>query len=449
MIEEILTTYPGLIEFPELSREYRERIDALPESLTSSELLQMRCRLKLSPLVSAAAVLYEPLADKQGSVHQSVRSKASNLLGGYSVSLPISTQLALTTSLDKTRATILHPSTGNPKSLQNLLLQGGACTTNLETAENHFCDTSCGGSIHFQVQGTSERSYNRLFVCVDKEGKPFLFYDTIEANNWSRSKISEYVKGKIADVLIGSVAASLVIAEKMGVEYIAFGDYELVELMQDLGYGERSCFNGNGIRNRPKLGIKLEGGVGKSPHFWKIDGSSNFRTIQTAAYASSALDTLVEQADAVIERLRGHKKKAREAVLAKSQADFESYFAIVEEALGYAEILGISCTTAEDLKPRLAAAYREYGLTPILPVLQPRVEDVVQPLSSPESLAKEELADYFIDLLKKMKNNGYNRGYNSEISLNPEIYPVIHTIITFPDKYISEKKWSFDDNFAA
>ena len=180
-------------------------------------------------------------------------------------------------------------------------------------AEKHLRDTSCGGSIHFQVKGKDNCSYNRLFIALDKEGKPFLFYDTIEANNIGRQSVTSYITDNCTDVFIGSIAASLAIAERMGVEYIAVGDYELKEFLGNLGFGERPCFQ-NGIRK--KLGIDLQSQV--APHDWMITSSSSFRTIDTAAYAPEALDTTVDRAYAVMERLRGHKQKARQTVLEKA-----------------------------------------------------------------------------------------------------------------------------------
>lgn len=259
-----------------------------------------------------------------------------------------------------------------------MLIKGGACTQSIGIAENHYRDTSCGGSIHFQVRGARQTSYNRLFVAVDHEGEPFLFYDTIEANNIERSRVSQYVAENIADVLIGSITTSLAIAERMEVKYIAFGDYELVELMRDLGYGERVCFK---KPQREKAGIRLNGESGISPKTWMIKGSSNFRTIETSAYAPSALDEMVEQASAVMQRLESHKKRARQAVLDHSKADFELYFALVEEALNYATATGIETAKGREMKTRLSSFYGQYGLTPN--DLTPNLSLPPQPIEEP------------------------------------------------------------------
>ncbi len=354
MIEENLAHIP----FPELSREYRSRIDALPRDIMNSELATIVARMKLMPLVTAATILSGPLADKQGFVEAGTRTKATNLVNGYVQAHPARTALEGLTKV--TTARIFLPAQEGFASLQSMVEAGGACNRHDRTAaEKHLRDTSCGGSVHFQVNGKDNRSYNRLFIALDKEGKPLLVYDTIEANDISRQSVTSYIADKCTDVFIGSVATSLAIAERMGIEYISLGDYELDAFAKDLGFGERPCFR-KGIRE--KLGIDLQSRV--APHTWMIEGSSSFRTIDTAAYAPEALATTVEQAYAVMKRLRGHKEKARQTVLEKAGEDFALYFGIVQQIVGQAEELGLSVSERERVQRDITAFCQQYDLQP-------------------------------------------------------------------------------------
>lgn len=127
MIDDVLATNPELIEFPARSREYRAKIDALPTRFSSSDLTSIVARLQLTPLVTAALTIAEPLADKQGAVNQAARSKATNLVNAYQAAHP--TWAAIDSgSLMDTIATIFRPQSETPLSLQAMLHAGGACT---------------------------------------------------------------------------------------------------------------------------------------------------------------------------------------------------------------------------------------------------------------------------------------------------------------------------------
>ncbi len=317
----------------ELSAEYAYRLALMDKTIAAEELKALVPMIRVGPLVSAALMLGEWLSDKTKQLPEQVRQKSIDLLHIYAATTSPETDIGRVLQAElseEATVEVFDPGRQTVEQFNALLRNNGACTyspnSNLATspAAAFAADSKAGGSVHFQFSGKTGSSYNRLYLAVDREGTPLLFYDCAESGDLTRATIDSYVRSGNAEALIGSFAASIIIANRLGLEKVAFGELEMVDLVRHLGLGERKIFT-----DEPNPGQKLGyvGGVvcNGRPHLWKMDHDKAFRVANPQLFTPAVLPSVVNQANQVMERIRTNPKSRKTL-----RNDYQRFFSIID-----------------------------------------------------------------------------------------------------------------------
>lgn len=287
--------------------------------------------IRISPLLQAATMVSEILQRENPAVKAQDREKVQQLVAVYreTQTKGSTIQRLLDTSVSGI-VKIYDSESNTSEDMNRMLNEGDACTAGIAEYARRFAeDATIGGSVHYVYRSLSGASYNRLYLAVGKDGKPFAFYDTIESGDVSRNKVKGYDDRGLLDVLLGSFAASVIIANDLGLESIAFGDLELVETAQNLGIGEQKMFNESKDSGRQKLGYK--GGNHDGVSLWMMGNSTSFRTTDPRLYTPESLACIVQETYAVMDVVKQTKKSMKR--VRGHKETYELYLGIVEEIL--------------------------------------------------------------------------------------------------------------------
>ncbi len=363
-------------EYLELSTQFAERIAEMEKQVLPAELNAVLGMLRAGPLLSALYQLGGILTDKAKQVSPKAREQVERLIQVYHHATSEETAIGQLMSNKVPfhgRIAIFDPATQNANRLNQMLASGGACTAQSYAHENRPADAfaedaKVGGSVHFlysQVSSSSSSSqsaYSRLYLAVDHESKPVVFYDCLESGNLYRCNINGYLQSGLQSHFLASFAASLVIANRLGIDKVAFGDLELVEAARDLGFGERKIFSEGQDQVDQKLGYcgaKSHDCTG--PYMWMMKGSRNFRTLDPSLFQPESLILLVNQAQQVMSRISTDRKSVK-----RLRTDYETFFGMVREV--YEVTRSATGETADQLVGQVDGFCKEYGLN-ISPVI--------------------------------------------------------------------------------
>jgi hypothetical protein len=330
-------------EHQEQSAEYAAKIREIQKYITPEEMNAVISMLRVGALITASSGLASVLADKAQQVSPKLRKQTERLIGVYQNTLSTESPVGQVLERDVSRtksAKLYAPESDDLRELNRMLVAGGACTRTTGEPTNdklekrpvkcYAEDSKAGGSVHFLFSGNPNCSaYNRMYLATGEEGKPFAFLDCIESGNMGRSSMQAYLDNGLSEELLGSFASSIIIANRLGLEKLAFGDLEFVDLARGLGFGERKVFNNGDSPYDAKLGYKGGTGHTNGPYLWTMGrtGGSNYRTIDPRQFNPNVLEMIAESTESVIDRLENSKRKA----IKNLKSDFEDYFSMVRQ----------------------------------------------------------------------------------------------------------------------
>jgi hypothetical protein len=335
-------------QYVEESKEMAERIAAIGKTISAEEMNAVVRMLRIGPLLTAVSAYATVLSDKATQPTRQLRQRIDHLLGIYKGTTDEKTNIGkvLASDIPASRSVKIHnPWKDSIVDLNKMLVAGGACTKklgpqnkkSLQHSPAHVFDqdSAAGGSVHFQFNGIlGQNAYNRLYLAVDKDGNPNLFADCIESGDMSRTTVSSYISNGISDVLLGSFASSIIIANRLGLNKLSFGDVELVDVARHLGFGEKKIFNGE-ENHTQKLGyVGGKSHLSGSPYLWMMQRDKAFRTVDPGLYQPGVLKQVVGQAYQVMERIESNRKS-----LKNLRKDYEQFFGMVNRI--YDESSGI------------------------------------------------------------------------------------------------------------
>ncbi|MFA6462154.1 MAG: hypothetical protein WCV90_07880 [Candidatus Woesearchaeota archaeon] len=353
-------------EYLDLSAQFAERIAEMEKQVLPAELNAVLGMLRAGPLLSAIYQLGSVLADKSKQVSPKAREQVDRLVQIYhhstSSETPIGQLMGHKVPFHG-RVGIFDPATQNSNRLNEMLVSGGACTAQSyalgnRPADSFAEDAKVGGSVHFLYSqvSPSQSAYSRLYLAVDHEGNPVAFYDCLESGDLSRCSVNGYIQSGLQSHFLASFAASLVIANCLGIDKVAFGDMELVEAARDLGFGERRIFSENQNQADQKLGYRGESSTGNAgPYMWMMKGSRNFRTLDPSLFQPESLILLVNQAQQVMGRISTDRKSVK-----RLRSDYETFFGMVREV--YEVTRSATGETADQLIDQVDGFCRDMGL---------------------------------------------------------------------------------------
>jgi len=355
-------------EYTDLSAQSAERIAEMEKQVLPAELNAVLGMLRAGPLLSAIYQLGGVLADKSKQVSPKAREQVERLIQIYhhanSSETPIGQLMSHTVPFHG-RISIFDPATQGANRLNEMLVSGGACTAQSYSLGNRPADTfaedaKAGGSVHFLYSqfssSSSQSAYSRLYLAIDYEGKPVLFYDCLESGDLGRCSVNGYIQSGLQSHFLASFAASLVIANRLGIDKVAFGDLELVEAARDLGFGERKIFSDARDQSVQKLGyVGANSSSDAGPYLWMMKGSRNFRTLDPSLFQHESLILLVNQAQQVMGRISNDSKSVK-----RLRSDYETFFGMVKEV--YEVTRSATGETADQLIDQVDGFCREYGL---------------------------------------------------------------------------------------
>ncbi len=362
-------------EYVELSQIYAKRIANMQKDITFKELQRTTSLLRLSPLLHAILMSSAVLKDKEQVPSKQLLEKMRQLQSKYVQTTNPNTPIGqlLSQDISRTRTAIFDPTSQSVLELNEILTKSAACTAtrtldreNLEemlkgsNAEAFVKDCVEGGSVHFEVlDRTNGNSYNRLYLGVSTEGKPVLFHDVIESGDKTLRTIGDYLETGKGNRLLSSFVSDIVIANRLGLEFVAFGDDEVASIARELGFGERKLFpkNTSDVCTH-KLGFKAGGfcysGI-KAPYAWRINRhDTNFRGFDPRLYDSQIVQTVIDETYQVMQNAELTPKR-----LKSIKTELNCYFGFIEEMM--------SNTTHEKyskLRLDIDNFYSKYNITP-------------------------------------------------------------------------------------
>jgi hypothetical protein len=358
-------------EHQEQSAEYAAKIREIQKSITPEEMNAVISMLRVGALITASSGLSGVLADKAQQVSPKLRKQTERLIGVYQNTLSTESPVGqvLERDVSETKGAKLYaPESDDLRELNRMLVAGGACTRTLGEPTNEKLekrpvkcfaeDSKAGGSVHFLFSGNPNCSaYNRMYLATGEEGKTFAFLDCIESGNIGRSSIQGYLNNNLSEELLGSFASSIIIANRLGLEKLAFGDLEFVDLARGLGFGERKVFNNGDSPYDAKLGYKGGTGHSNGPYLWTMGrtGGSNYRTIDPRQFNPNVLEMIAESTESVIDRLENSKRKA----IRNLKSDFEDYFSMIRQI--YSDSRNILGECADLALERIDSVADKYG----------------------------------------------------------------------------------------
>ena len=331
-------------QYTALSEEFAKKIAEIAMDITPEEIARTAELLKLGPLINAAMGLGEVLGDAGKNLTKQLRENTQRMMALYARTVSPDTEIgqAFDVSLAHAGTQIFNPEKMSAIDLNNMLKKAGACThrdiqgfgtKQIQIDYDHtpayaFAeDSRAGGSVHFLTKGKKGHSYGRMYLVVNHEGQVSAFYDAIESEDLGLSSIQGYLLQGKADRLIASMAASIIISNKLGLNELSFADYEMVEMSQWLGFGERKVF-GEKSNLGEKLGYEASSHLSAGPYSWRLGSSKHCRTIDPGFYQQGIVDILIAQSALVMQRISEKPK-----CLKSGREEFGAYFGIVRHIL--------------------------------------------------------------------------------------------------------------------
>lgn len=326
-------------EYIELSREFAARIAEMDKDITSQQMASIMYKSRTAPLIGCLIALGRTLEDKAVRPNKTLREAVELTIQKYETmfSGSMDTGWILNCSIpEHAHVKIFDPTSQNGLTLDRMLQEADACTNSSYSHFNGYSenshahrfseDSKKGGSVHFTYKRGKKVAYGRIYIAIDKDEKPIAFFDCIEAQDLSRTYAKSYVNNKEEDMLAGAFAAGIEIARRLGLDRIAFGEYETTELARDLSYPEKRIFEHDADNRFKKLGYI--GGItfNDGPAMWKMQHGKSFRVADIGLYADGTFDHVVEQTERVMERINSNRKS-----LKPLKKDYESYLGIVLE----------------------------------------------------------------------------------------------------------------------
>lgn len=323
--------------FVKLSAEYAQKISEMSNSITIDELKQTLVVLRVGPLVQAASNLASVLTDKQQLPSKLLKIKVQQLQSCYLNSIDTESLIGQLLNQDISRVSmeIFNPALQGEKKLNDMLIRGGACTADRfnrfnfgnSPANNFAKDSKAGGSVHFLASNGHGSSYNRMYLAVDKEGKPTLFYDCVESQNMMLRTIEDYLSSGKGSQMLASFLSSIVIANRLGLEAVSLGEDETLVIGRELGFGERKIFR-EGSNYEQKLGYRASSKHTEGPYGWRINSSKSFRTFDPSFYSADVIYSIAVQSNEMMKFVEGNRKR-----LNSLRNDFGNYFSMVKEIM--------------------------------------------------------------------------------------------------------------------
>ncbi len=343
-------------QYSELSEQYTQLIRSMPKTISLQELRVIAELLRIGPLLTAALSLGKVLADKTQMPSRDLKLKNSQLISCYEAMNVQDHPFAqlMNSSLSDVSVSIYDAEKQSVSDLDQMLSNAGTCNARTGAANPFAKDAKIGGSIHFQVKGSRGYSYNRIYLAISN-GKPILFHDCIESQDLCMQKLSEYVNIGKEDQLLASFAATIAIANSLGLETVAVADYEFVDLARSLGFGERKIF-GDSSNSGEKLGYSGDHYSYDGVPMWRMGHDKTFRAFNPQLYQESVLNLVISQAYDVMQRVDQKNKIA----IALNQ-DLSTYFGIVKHILLDRKFSGETLTRFHD---DLDAFCQKYSIHP-------------------------------------------------------------------------------------
>jgi len=173
--------------------------------------------------------------------------------------------------------------------------------------------------------------YTRLYLGMDKNDRPFLFLDCIEAEDIAWQSIKEYKENDVHDLLVGSLATAIGFAQALGIDRLACGEPEVTELMQAIGGKEQRYFTKQENNYEQKLGLCGSDSYTEGTYVWRMDSSRSFYTLDTTILQPNILDTIYTDMDAITERIESYPKTQK--TLQKSYTAYKEQLQMLEPLL--------------------------------------------------------------------------------------------------------------------
>lgn len=341
-------------ENPELSAEYAERIKAMPKTISAEEIALVTRMLRLGPLLTGALSLGSVLSDPGKNPSRQTMDKVQQLVECYKNTTSGLTAISLLMQADTSGVSVkIHdPFNDTTADLNQMLIDGNACTkimintTGLEdsldnTPADLFAkDSKKGGSVHFTAKTEKGTSYNRLYIAIDKDNKPVLFYDCIESGDMMWRTIEHYLINGCGDRLLSSFVSSIIIANRLGISKVALGEDEAISIGKALGFGEQKIF-GDGDNHKSKLGYVAGKTHTEGPYAWRMGNDKTFKAFDPRLYNPEIIMQMIAQSYAVMQRVEERPKiiTSRKSNTAKDFKEYlKTYFRIVEQVLDAAGI---------------------------------------------------------------------------------------------------------------
>ncbi|MFH1916066.1 MAG: hypothetical protein ABIJ21_02270 [Nanoarchaeota archaeon] len=344
-----------------LSAVYAERIRLLAKGISPVEVAQAIGLIQVGPLVTAVMDLGAALSDKTKQPSKQVREKAQKMIAVYQQTTDQESVIGQLFEKDALPVQVFDPFTESIADLNRMLSEGGACTAQPDwqytgfdkkeirkkesvdwlknsPADLMMQDSQAGGSVHYQVKNGRHTSYNRMYIGVSPDGEPFLFHDVIESRGWFLSKPEDYLSSHKGDLLMSSFAAAIIIANRLGISRVVYGDDELLKVAQSLGFGEKRVF-GEGSNLVQKLGFVCSSTHREGPYAWRMGGrwvmdksrggdDKSFRTVVATSFEPKVLEAIAKQAQDVMNRVKESPRSIK-----TFRSDYETYFGMVGEIM--------------------------------------------------------------------------------------------------------------------
>ncbi len=269
-LDELISHYSqkGLFAHPEMVRSIASKIKDIPVEIPTRVLGRNIALLLVWPLIEAYRIAEESIGQdisgKEKETFNDLHAKFEVVKSGSDF------QFVLDKVMDdgSCDVTYLNPFTLNSTEFLGTILSG---LEGCDAMERHIKQTNMSrmkivhdakmaGSIYLAgkdktipfLPPVNYSFLQRAFLCVDKDGGPVIFIDSIEGgdaaykklDHWRGAHEDEYrtFANRLHHVYL-AVAAAMYMADELDINIIVPRDYELVELSQNLGLRERRIFD--------------------------------------------------------------------------------------------------------------------------------------------------------------------------------------------------------------
>lgn len=259
-IDDYFNTRYQATSYTQLSEEYSRHIKEMDKSISLEDLAEMNTQIRKYPEYRITTLIEEGM---------SPHDKQIKALRKYQRRIDVKTTpigKILCDSEKNMQVTIYDP-LHHPRTLLNEFLKtSGTChILNDKLSDDQLkyhsvvgpldADARQGGCIHYLLKARTGVAYNRLFLVVDMHNDVVLFHDAIESNAVERTNVAEYLRDGQESLLRGTLATDIILARRLNISKIAFGEPELIDLTQKIGAELHDIFEPYSMRNEEKLGL--------------------------------------------------------------------------------------------------------------------------------------------------------------------------------------------------